>query len=338
MTDTASSILLLRLQSTGSNTNLWGGYLNTALQTIERADKGYQALPVTGDATISWTNYSASNDGAVAALKLTGSPAASTLTFPSKQHFLYVWNATSATITIKCSGGTGVTLTTGQRALINCDATDFSNAAPTVFPTADITFSGQLKGVTAGTAATDAVNKTQMETAIATLLAGSVSGLVLNSSTATTPNYLSNVLSVTGALSKTTVNAGTSTEATQLSLSAASTSQAGSMSVNQVKSLDALIGKVTATISGGSTVVATAYNRYKFTGSGTLTLPTFAADEFVIVEFGASAGTTQTVGRNSQTIDGASADDTSTRYGDVVLYRCTTAGAVVTEHIALLPA
>lgn len=189
MTDTASSILLLRLQSTGSNTNLWGGYLNTAMSTIERASKGYQELAVTGDATISWTNYSASNDGAVAALKLTGSPAASSLTFPSKQHFLFVYNATSATITIKCSGGTGVALATGQRALLWCDATDFYNAAPTIFPTADITFAGKLRGVTAGSAATDAVNKTQMETAIATLLAGTVTGLVLVSSGDTTADY-----------------------------------------------------------------------------------------------------------------------------------------------------
>jgi hypothetical protein len=48
MADTPSSILLLRLQSIGSNTNLWGGYLNAALQTLERASKGYQALAVTG--------------------------------------------------------------------------------------------------------------------------------------------------------------------------------------------------------------------------------------------------------------------------------------------------
>lgn len=75
MTDTPSSILLLRLQSVGSNTNLWGGYLNTGLQTLERAAKGYQALAVTGDATVSWTNYSASNDGAVASLNGLGAKA-----------------------------------------------------------------------------------------------------------------------------------------------------------------------------------------------------------------------------------------------------------------------
>lgn len=122
MTDTPSSILLLRLQSVGSNTNLWGGYLNTGLQTLERASKGYQALAVTGDATISWTNYSASNDGAVGSLKLTGSlSSAATLTFPGYQHFLYVWNATGAAITIKCSGGTGVTLQNGDRALLYCE-------------------------------------------------------------------------------------------------------------------------------------------------------------------------------------------------------------------------
>src|SRR4051812_41031228 len=114
MTDTPSSILLLRLQSVGSNTNLWGGYLNTALATLERAAKGAQTLAVTGDATVSWSNYAATNDGAVAFLKLTGSlSSAAALTFPGYQHYLSVWNATGNAVTIKCSGGTGVTLQNG---------------------------------------------------------------------------------------------------------------------------------------------------------------------------------------------------------------------------------
>ena len=34
MTDSPSSILLLRIQSVGSNTNLWGGYLRAAAELI----------------------------------------------------------------------------------------------------------------------------------------------------------------------------------------------------------------------------------------------------------------------------------------------------------------
>lgn len=191
MTDTPSSILLLRLQSTGSNTNLWGGYLNTALSTQERATKGYQALAVTGDATISWSNYSASNTGAVARLKLTGSlAAAATLTFPAYQNYVSVENSAGAAVTIKCSGGTGVTIANGGKQLIYCDGTDYYSASPNVLGTGTVTVSGRIAGVTAGTASTDAVNKTQMETAIATAGLPATAGTVLVSGSDTTAGYL----------------------------------------------------------------------------------------------------------------------------------------------------
>lgn len=208
MADTASSILLLRLQSTGSNVNTWGGYLNTALQTLERASKGYQALAVTGDATISWTNYSAANDGAVASLKLTGSlssPAA--LTFPGYQHHLSVWNATGAAVTIKCSGGTGVAIQNGDRALIYCDGVDYYNIAPTVFPAGltvagGVTVAGKIAGMSAGTASTDGVNVAQMAAAIAASVPAGTAGTFLNSVADTTRGFLTDKLqlSATGLL------------------------------------------------------------------------------------------------------------------------------------------
>lgn len=184
MADTPSSILLLRLQSVGSNTNLWGGYLNTAMQTLERAAKGYQALAVTGDATISWTNYSASNDGAVATLKLTGSlSSAATLTMPGYQHSVLVWNATGAAVTLKCSGGTGISVANGSKALLYCDATDYYQATPNQIGAA-------LTGVTAGTNNTDAVNVAQLAAAIAASVPAGTAGTLLNSVTDTTRGFL----------------------------------------------------------------------------------------------------------------------------------------------------
>lgn len=222
MADTPSSILLLRLQSTGSNTNLWGGYLNTALQMLEQASKGYQALVVSGDATISWTNYATGNVGACARLKLTGSPAAAcTLTLPSYQNFLSVENTTSVAVTLKCSGGTGVSIAAGGRALLYCDGVDYYNAAATIIPAAmaingALTVAGRISGVTAGVAGTDGVNLTQMQAAIA-VLATAQSGLVLNSLTATTAKYLEDAISVAGSLVKTKRNAGTANETTEIS-------------------------------------------------------------------------------------------------------------------------
>lgn len=194
MADTPSSILLLRLQSTGSNTNLWGGYLNAALQTIERASKGYQAYAVTGDATLSWTNYSATNDGAVATLKLTGSlTSAATLTMPAYQNFVLVWNTAAQAVTIKCSGGVGVAVSNGDKALIYCDGVDYYNAAPSLFNGA-ITIAGQLHGMATGSASTDGVNVAQLAAAIAASVPAGTAGTFLNSITDTTRGFLTDKL------------------------------------------------------------------------------------------------------------------------------------------------
>lgn len=217
MADTASNILLLRLQSTGSNTNLWGGYVNDIFETLERAQKGHQEYTVTGDATITWANYTKTNVGAVLSFKLVGTPtAAATLTFPGRQHFLLVWNNCGQSVTIKCSGGTGVTIADGQRAVIVCNGTDYSNWAPTVFPTADITFGGRLRNVTAGTIGTDAVNLTQMQAAIS-VLSTAQNGLVLNSITDPGSGYFEDKISVAGSLTKTKRNAGAANETTEIS-------------------------------------------------------------------------------------------------------------------------
>lgn len=209
MADTASSILLLRLQSLGSNTNLWGGYLNTAMQTLERGEKGYQAYVVTGDATISQTNYSATNDYAVAFIKFTGTPAAAwTHTLPARHNFMGGWNTSGQAGTIKCSGGTGVTIPDGYRFLTYCDGVDYYNAAPGIFP-GGLTIAGLLHGVTAGVVGTDAVNVTQLAAAIAASVPLGTAGTLFNSVTDTTRGYLQDKIKLaTGAALSTANPAG----------------------------------------------------------------------------------------------------------------------------------
>ncbi len=210
MADSPSPVLQLRIQSVGSNVNLWGGYINTDLAMIEQAAKGFQSLAVTGDATISWTNYATANTGAAARLKLTGAPAAAcTLTFPGYHNFISVENTTAQAITIKCAGGTGVIIAAGAKALIYCDGVDYYNAAPTVFPTATavsmggaLTIAGQISGVAAATAGTQAVNKTQMDAAIAAGAIPAATGAV-KVDAAAAPGYLYDVLTVSGSLAKT---------------------------------------------------------------------------------------------------------------------------------------
>jgi hypothetical protein len=211
MADQPSSILLLRLMSTGSQLNLWGGYLNTALQTLEQADKGYQALSVTGDATISWTNYSTGNTGQCAFLKLTGTLAASaTLTFPTYQNFVLVWNAAGQTVTVKCSGGTGVSIPNGRKTLLFCDGTDYYSAVSTwTGDSTTLTNNGDLVSYSQVVALIAAISTAQ-------------SGLVLNSPSATASNYMNTLLDLsnTGLLvaAWSIQNGGTAIEKSLLSL------------------------------------------------------------------------------------------------------------------------
>lgn len=191
MADSASTILLQRIQSVGSNVNLWGGYVNTNLETLERASKGYQALAVTGDATISWSNYVATNTGSVARLKLTGSlAAAATLTFPAYQNYISVDNSAGAQVTIKCSGGTGVAIANGAKVLIYCDAVDYYNAAPTVAPT-----------TTQSTASNAYALWGAVQSAIATAGLPATAGTVLVDATDTTAGYIGTKITGSGAAS-----------------------------------------------------------------------------------------------------------------------------------------
>tara|TARA_B100000579_G_scaffold372156_1_gene335142 strand:- start:3737 stop:4558 length:822 start_codon:yes stop_codon:yes gene_type:complete len=199
--------------NTGEQNNLWGGYTNTSLQTIGRAAKGYQSIALTGDKTITHTNYSASNEGVVAFIKFTGTlSSAASVTFPSTETVFDIWNAAGQAVTVKTSSGSGVAIPNGTRIRLACDGSDFVNTSSSNIPSAttiagQVTVSGQVKGLSSGTDSTDALTKAQIEAAIA---AASVSGsnLVLNSATDTTPSYLNTKLLVGTGLSKTTNSAG----------------------------------------------------------------------------------------------------------------------------------
>ncbi len=191
MTDTPSAILLLRLQSTGSNTNLWGGYINVALQTLERASKGYQAYSGVAAATISWTNYSATNDFSVAFAKLTGTAtAAFTLTHPGYANYFGISNATGYAATHKVSGGTGIAVPTGRTALLYNDTVDIRDAAPNWLSNyaTPLTNNG------------DIVVSSTLQTAIAAA-SGLTAPFILVGPADTTPNYLFQKLAFSGDIS-----------------------------------------------------------------------------------------------------------------------------------------
>jgi hypothetical protein len=209
MADVATTRYKLRTQSLGSNTNTWGDTkLNQALDTIDRGSKGYEAIPMTGDTTLSWANYTTNNSGQVSVIKLTGSlSSAGALIVPSVEwQWDLIRNTTGATITVRTSAGTGVSIPNGYQAAVYCDATDCYASSPTRF-FADIYAGGQIKNVTAGTSgSTDAVNVTQMDAAIAAASASGAANTVKVTSSDTTSGYLNTKLATSKAISNAVTN------------------------------------------------------------------------------------------------------------------------------------
>jgi len=190
MTDSATSRFKARQQSQGSNTNTWGDdKLNEVLRLFDRGAKGYQSLALTGDTTLSWTNFVATNDGQCAILKLTGSLSSATnLVVPSAEWVWdLVWNTTGQTITMKTSAGTGVAIPNGRKVKVFCDASDCYFAGPNYLGD-DITETNNR----------DLMDKAAVETAIATASLPATAGTVLVSATDTTAGYVGTKVSVAG--------------------------------------------------------------------------------------------------------------------------------------------
>jgi len=91
----------------------------------------------------------------------------------------------------------------------------------------------------------------------------------------------------------------------------------------------------TTTITGATNAaVSTAYRAT--TAAYTVTLPTMATNDWVVVGRDQTAGNT-TIGRNSQTIDGAAENFVIDVDKVIVLFICTGSGTVVTRLIGQLP-
>lgn len=265
MASTPSTRLRLELQALGENLNTWGDTrLNAALQRLEEAIADVVPVSMSSSAvTLTSTNYAA-DEARAAILIFTGTLTAnSTVTVPGVEKWYWCFNqcAGSFTLTIKTAAGTGVTIPTSGVRAVYCDATNVlamiqrdmgSNRLENVSdPTAaqdaatrayvlaralsDFTGavaanvslnSFKITSLATGTISTDAVNKGQMDTAIATAGLPATAGTVLVTSADTTASYLNDAIEVTAPLTKTTNNPGAN-ENIGLAVSAASTSAAG---------------------------------------------------------------------------------------------------------------
>ena len=207
MVDTPTTRNRLRKQELGTNTNTWGDdKLNEAIDAIDQALDGVESIALTGDKTLTTSNYTTSDESLNRVLKFTGTlTAAAVVTVPSVEHWYVVVNSAGAQVTVKTAAGAGVALANGATALVYCDGADVFNGAPTTVGAAmtvagALTVAGTISGITAGTANTDAVNKAQMEAAIA---AGGGSGAAdgtVKVDVLATPVYLGAALTALGAV------------------------------------------------------------------------------------------------------------------------------------------
>lgn len=194
MTDTATTRMKLRQQSQGSNTNTWGDdKLNEVLRVIDRSTKGYQALTITGDTTLSFTNYSATNDGQVSILNVTGSLSSSaTLTCPSSE---WVWslikNTTGQTLSLKTAAGTAISLPNNRQAPVYCDGTNVYFGSANIIDS-DIT----------ETNSRDLTDKAYVDQAVANAAVPAATGAALVDGADTTAGFLNAKITVSGSLTK----------------------------------------------------------------------------------------------------------------------------------------
>jgi hypothetical protein len=128
MASSASPLLKLELQASGENLNTWGTLANQVFAMIEDAiaDLTTIALESTTPYTLSDTQYVA-NEARSAMLKFTGTLTTNIeVVCPTRTKAYLVSNETSGayTVTLKTSGGTGIAVAQGSKALLYCDGTN----------------------------------------------------------------------------------------------------------------------------------------------------------------------------------------------------------------------
>lgn len=280
MASSPDSVLIgVRLQGLGDNTNTWGDdKLNNVLSVLSHSSHGLYSLAMTGDTTISETNYATDNETETATLVLTGSlSSAANLTIPSRERKLLVYNTTGQTITVKTSGGTGVGVPNGYAALLYCDATDVYSR--------NHYFDGTVR-------ADDAIQNDELTTLsqVSALIAAQLTagdGTVLVSADDTTRKFLEDAIAVSGDLTKTTTNPG----------------------ANEVVTLGVSVPQLGLTANSVQTsgFAAVAGNHYPcvFAANGTITLPASASAGDVIGLALGDNSITYTVDPNSLNMNGS---------------------------------
>lgn len=128
MATSYTSLLGFALPVTGELDGTWGDVVNNSItQLVEDSVAGVATQSVAGgDWTLTTTGSGASNQARCAILIPTGSPGVSrNIIAPSSSKAYIVVNQSDASVVVKGSATTGVTVTTGNAALVAWNGSDF---------------------------------------------------------------------------------------------------------------------------------------------------------------------------------------------------------------------
>jgi hypothetical protein len=177
MASTYSTNLKIELMATGENSGTWGGITNTNLGTaLEQAIVGYGNPEYLSDATltISLADSNAAQIARALVLNVTSVLSLTTtreLVVPTIQKQYIVQNNTTGgqSITVKTSGGTGITVPNGRKAHLYVDGTNVIQ----MFDFVDIN-GGAIDGTTVGASSASTGAFTTLTASGATTLNGAV--------------------------------------------------------------------------------------------------------------------------------------------------------------------
>lgn len=289
-------------QGLGENFMTWGQpKLNNLFDLLDAALDGVLPLALTGSATLTANNF-ASDQARYRVIAMTGSlPGDSVVTIPAVQKWYWLINAcTGGSVTVKTASGAGVEIPAYGAMGVYCDGLD-------CFALRVLDLGGErLRNVGTGTVSTDAVNKAQMDAAIAASTIPGAAGTVKTTSSDTTANFLSSKVQGVGDIVATVANPG-SNEVLQLRRQpqAAVHSATWTLAASDAGTVFTVTGSFTLAMTAAATL-----------GDGWTATFRKLDDGAVVLD---PAG--------SETIDGASS---LTLYrGDIVELRCSGGGYTV---------
>lgn len=160
--------LRLELQAAGENLNTWGApKLNNVISRLDFSVAGWTTIALTGNYALSASN--GDDEARSAMLKFTGTGAYA-VTIPSVSKRYDVWNALSGALTVTTGAGASVTLQSGEKCPVICDAANVYRLQGTEFGGARLTGLGDPAG------AQDAATKQYVDDAGFSLAGGVLPG------------------------------------------------------------------------------------------------------------------------------------------------------------------